>query len=1028
MEAQAAPAPSPKRRRWKVAALWVVGVVAAYGIAGGLLLPPLAKKQIAAKVGERLGRTVVIDDLTVNPYTLNATLKGLRILEADRKTAFASFDRLDLDCSITSLYRFAPVADRVTLDGLKVNLVRDTETRYNVSDILARLAAAPQPKDSGKAEFSLSNIRVTNGRVEFDDRPKAAKHQVTEIDIAIPFVSNLPTHLKEFVQPSFSAKVNGTPLKLTGETLPFENSLRTNVAIDLQAFEVPRYVEYSPTALPVKVDAGKLDARLAVRFTQAAGRNPSVDVAGTLGLTDLRLSTPEGALASFGKVDVDLASLDPFAGLVHVNTLRVTQASAAEDQWRIPATEAKDIRVDLGKKKLSVASLDTQDGVLGAKRGRDGAIELPLRTPQDAAAPGAGSPWVATLGKLTLAGYKVSVADASVKPAMTHRVAITRLEAQDLSTEKGAKAKLTAKLALDKGGSVDLDSIFGIDPLSLNARVDARRVDLVPLRAYAEHFETVGVKSALASAKGTLLVQGEGDAMRVAYTGSADVRNVATIDTANKEDLLNWDAVRMTGVDFRWSRNDPLELAIAEVAVNKIYSRIVVTPEGKINLQQLKFATDAAPDAAAPAGEEPKPRNVRIDRVTFTDSRLNFSDFFIKPNYTADVGGLQGSVTGLSSDPASRGVVDLKGSYDTTSPVVIAGTINPLSGDLFLDIAAKGDNIELPKLSAYSARYAGYGIKEGKLNLDVKYRVENGKLQARNKIFLDQLVFGDKVEGPDATKLPVIFAVNLLKDSKGHINLELPITGSLEDPQFDFGALITQVVASLFKKAITNPFALLTAAFGGSGGGGSGGAATGGAAAGTASSDDLAFVEFDPGRDQIGAASEKKLETVAKALLDRPAIKIEMAPRPDAQKDREALKRAALRDKVLAMKLAASGAKPSGTNGAPATLDEAEYPRYLKLAFEREIPKPPQKEAPKDEAKESAPKELTVAEMEALLLERIEIGDAELQALSARRTEQVKSYLVGKGQLPAERVTVAAAAGDKAQEKIQGSRVEFTLR
>jgi uncharacterized protein involved in outer membrane biogenesis len=1016
------------KRRWRIVALWVVGVAVAYGIIGGLLLPPLARKMVAEKLGERLGRVVVVDSLSVNPYTLSATVKGFRILEPDGKTAFASFDQLDLDGSIASLYRLAPVADAITLAGLKVNLVRDGESHYNVSDILGRLAAAPKSKEpERKAEFSLSNIRITNGRVQFEDRPKGKKHEVTEIDVAIPFVSNLPTHLKEFVQPRFSAKVNGTPLTLTGETLPFENSLRTHVAVVLDSLEVPFYVEYSPTALPVKVDAGKLDARLSVRFTQAAGKQPSIDVAGTIGLREVGLSVPdEGALAKFGRVDVDIASFDPLGGLAHVNSLRVADASANQDEWRVTGTEAKDIRIDLGKKNVRIDSLATHDGVLALKRRHDGSIELPMRPAKgDAPAAEPSSPWVLALGSLTLDGYKLTVADASVKPAATHHVGITHLEAHDLSTEKGAKSTLAAKLVTDKAGSVDLESAFGIDPLALNARIDARRIDLVAFRPYAEHFATVGVKSANASAKGILTVSGEGDAMRIAYSGSADVSNVATVDTALREDLLNWDSVKLTGVGFQWSRTDPMNLTVAQIAVNKAYSRLVVTPEGKINLQQLKFATSDQPQAPVPAGEEPKPRNVRIDRITFADSRLDFSDHFIKPNYSADVGGLNGTVTNLSSDPASRGVVDLKGSYDATSPVVIAGTINPLSGILFLDIAAKGSDIELPKLTAYSQRYAGYGITQGKLTLDVKYHVENGKLQARNNIRLDQLTFGDKVESPEATKLPVIFAVNLLKDSKGVINVELPIAGSLEDPQFDIGGLITQVVGSLFKRAITSPFSLLTAAVGGNGGSGAAGPESGGG-------EDLAFVQFEPGRDEIGAAGEKKLDTVAKALLDRPAIKIEMAARIDAEKDLLALKRAALLAKVKAAKRSAlaAGGKPAPDAGE-ITLEETEYPRYLKAAFEREkIPRPAAKEAAKENAKDgkdAAPKELTVAEMEALLLDRIEVGDDALKALALRRTEQVKGYLVGKGQLPAERVLVAAA-DTATPEKAHQSRVEFTLK
>ncbi|HEX7402700.1 MAG TPA: DUF748 domain-containing protein, partial [Usitatibacter sp.] len=626
----------------------------------------------------------------------------------------------------------------------------------------------------------------------------------------------------------------------------------------------------------MKVDAGKLDAKLSVRFTQTAGKDPSVEVVGTLALRDLKVSAPdEGGTAQVGRIDVDIASLDPIAGRIKVNTVKVTDAAAARGPWRLASTEAKDIVVDTGRKRIDVASVVSTDGALEVTRQRDG-IELPLRMKGgDSNADGSPS-WVFTLGKLTVDGYRVALHDVTLKPAVGQRLNVNHFEASDLSTEKDARSTMAAHIALDKSGTVDLEGAFALFPLDVSAKVDARHVDISIARRYFDQFKTVALKSGFASAKGALTIRGEGDAMRIGYTGAAGVTNLATVDTTINEDLLNWEAVRMTGIALQYAAKDPLSVVIAEIGVQKAFARVVVNPDGKLNLQQLMDATPAEPGAPAPAPGEAKPRSVRIDRITFSDSRLDFTDHFIKPNYNADVGGLAGTVTSLSSDPASRGVVDLKGSYDQASPVTIAGTVNPLSGDLFLDIAAKGKDIELPKLSAYSLRYAGYGITKGRLTLDVKYHIEHGKLEGRNNIFLDQLTFGDHVDGPDVTKLPVLFAVNLLKNSKGEINLELPISGSLDDPQFAIGALITQVVSGLLKKALTAPFSLLTAAFGGGDGNAKGG-------------EDLAFVEFEPGRDEIGAAGQKKLDAVAKALLDRPAIHLEMAASWDAQKDAQAL-------------------------------------------------------------------------------------------------------------------------------------------
>jgi hypothetical protein len=255
-----------------------------YGLVGAVILPPVAKKVIASQLGEKLGRAVEIDRVSVNPYTLEATVHGARIFEADRKTPFIAFDRLDVNGSVTSLTRFAPVVDEMTLDGLKVRLVRDGENHYNASDILARLAVPPKPKGDEPARFSVSNILISHARVDFDDRPVGAKHQVTDIDIAIPFVSNLPRDLKEFVQPRLSAVVNGSPLHIRGETHPFEDSLRTHVALQLDNVDLPRYVGYSPQKLPVSLDSGKLDGRIEVQFTQAQkGKEPAVVVKGEVG-------------------------------------------------------------------------------------------------------------------------------------------------------------------------------------------------------------------------------------------------------------------------------------------------------------------------------------------------------------------------------------------------------------------------------------------------------------------------------------------------------------------------------------------------------------------------------------------------------------------------------------------------------------------------------------------------------------------------------------------------------------------------
>lgn len=943
-------------RRIRLIALVTAACVAVYGVLAGLVAPPLARKMLMSRLEERLGRTVVIDDLSVNPYTLRAVMRGFRVLERDGKTPFVSFDTLDVTGGASSVYRLAPVVDALTVKGLEVHLVRDAASHYNASDILDRLNAAQAAgrKAEGKPapfRFAVANIRLVDGAIDFDDRPAGTVQRVSAIQLAIPYLSNLPAHVDQPVQPAFSANINGTPFQLTGEALPFENTVRTNFHLDVQALDVPRYFAYLPADLPVRITAGKLDAHLALRFAQTPGDAATMDVAGTAALDGASLATAEGPLGQLQRVEVSIASLDPVGGAIQIASLRVADAAAMADAWKIGAAEARDIAIDTTKHSVHVASIATSGGRLAVKRDADGSVEFP-RMPSSGTD---SAKWDVKVDKLAVEGYAITVLDGTLKPAVTHDLVLTKLEGEDLSTEDGMKGRASAQLRVGKGGALDATSTFALEPLRIKATVDARSIDLVPLRAYASEFRTVAMKGGSASAKGTLTVEARGRGMRIAYEGSAEIANLATRDTLNNEELLDWKSVRTSGMKLAYATDAPFAFSAAEMRVDKAYSRIFVSPEGKLNLQQLRTATAAGEE---PAPTRPAPaRNVRIDRILFLDSRLNFTDHYIKPNYTADVGGLHGSVTNLTSDPQGRANLALLGTWDGVSPVAIAGSMNPLAGDLFLDVAAKGQDIDLTKLSAYSERYAGYGIKEGRLTLDVKYHIEDGKMEGRNRILVDHLTFGDKVESPDATKLPVLFAINLLKDANGRIDLELPISGSLEDPKFELGAIIAQMFRGPFAKAASSPFSLI---------------------AGGAGGEDLAFVEFEPGASALTATAREKLDALAKALRDRPGLKLEIAAHADDAQDMNALKSAALKRRL-----------------------------------------------------EAAPKNLSKEAREKLMQQPIEIGQAELAALAAQRAGQVKAYLVTNGQLAAERIVLAGAPQPEqgiAAAKAHPSRVDFALR
>jgi outer membrane protein OmpA-like peptidoglycan-associated protein len=395
---------------------------------------------------------------------------------------------------------------------------------------------------------------------------------------------------------------------------------------------------------------------------------------------------------------------------------------------------------------------------------------------------------------------------------------------------------------------------------------------------------------------------------------------------------------------------------------------------------------------------------IRIDEITLQGGRIGLADHFVKPNYAATLGDLGGRVTGLSSEDGTVATLDLRGSLANHSPLQVSGTINPLAAAQFADVKATFRDIDLPSFTPYSGKYAGYAIASGSLTMEVAYKVVNRKLTASNRLLLNQFELGDKVDSKDATKLPVKFAVSLLKDKDGVIDLDLPIEGSLDDPKFRIGKIVWQVLGNLIAKAVTAPFALLGKLFGGK-------------------SDELSTVDFPDGLATLDDAGKKKLDALAKALAARPALKLQATGRFSPE-DVEGLRRARVERKIKAQKLpdlVKSGAAPAGVDDV--VVEPAERETYLKKAYKRE-------KFPKPSTGLGFAKDLPGEEMEKLMLANEAVGDDDLRQLALARSNAVKDYLVGTAAADPARVFVlepgAQAAAPK--ENARASRVDFTLK
>jgi Domain of Unknown Function (DUF748) len=622
------------------------------------------------------------------------------------------------------------------------------------------------------------------------------------------------------------------------------------------------------------------------------------------------------------------------------------------------------------------------------------------------------TPWSIAVREAEIARGDVQFEDRATEPAVKLRASAIAGTVRNIFGDGSEPAEFALRTRFGSGGTLVVNGGVRWDAPSANVRIDARNLDVAALRPYVAARLNGEVASAEASAKGTLTVsKPKADAaLQAAYSGSVRLSNFYALDGASN-DLLKWQALDIDKVAVKIGDAPPI-VDLGKITLHDFFARVIVSEQGRLNLLDLVKrdstpAGEATKTVAAPSDPATQPRpTIRIAAIELARGNVNFTDNFVKPNYTANMTALGGTVSALASDSIEPATMELSGKIDDEAPVQIGGRLNPLAPTVFLDIEGSTKGVDLPRLTSYSIKYAGYPIVKGKLSMDVKYKIEDQKLTASNHLFLDQLTFGERVESPTATKLPVLLAVSLLKNSRGEIDINLPISGTLNDPKFSIGGLIVQVIVNLLTKIVTAPFSLLAAAFGGGG-------------------EELGYIEFAPGAATLTAAQTQRLQTLAKALNDRPGLRLDIIGRVDPTTDTEGILRSKYDAKLKAAKvrqLVRAGGE--SVDPAKVTIAEGERPALITAVYaEEKIPDKPRNFI-------GMAKTLPAAEMEALIRANLAVVPEDLRALANQRASAVRNVLETEGKISRERLFLVEPKLTAEGIKDQGAktRVDFSLK
>lgn len=953
---------TPRRRRLRRIAAVVGGLLVLYTALGFLAAPPILRRVLVKEASEALHRDVAVAKVRVNPLVLSIAVDGLAVRHRDG-APFVGWDSLYLRLAPLRLLAGDIGLAEVRLVRATVHVGLDADGAPTFQDLLPPeeqpQAAAPAPKKAGGLGLSIGRLAVEEARVVFRDasRRPAFESALGPLTVRLesfrtrgggdsPYSFAGTTDAGETFR--WTGTVRSQPLRSTG-TLAFER------------IRLPRYATYFEDQVPIALQDGLLD--LETRY-------------------DLEWGASRRMLqASGGKLTVDRLAMGP--------------RGAADAAVKLPRIEVTGISVDALQHQATVAEVAVRGGTLRVLRQADGSLELARMAPPPSPSP-APSTWKWSVGSVAVSGLALSLEDRTPPRPVLLPLSDVQVRLEQLGSGADVTSALALSLVWSGKGRIavggPLQALAGKGTLD----VDAADLDVVPLAPYLEPWIAARLAGGRAGARVKVGFDASGPALRWSLAGDVRLDGLSVAEKGN-EDLLRWRALEISGID---AASAPRRATVRLVRLVEPQVKAYVWEDGTTSLVRARAAppstTPAAPaeEPAAPGG--PGWRTA-IGTVQVVRGRAAFVDRSVTPSAVLKVTGAEAKVTGLSSDPGARSAIDVRLELEGASPIRIAGTLNPLQKEAYADLTIASQGVDLSPLDPYSGKFLGYRVQKGKLDLDLRYKVENRKIAATNVVKVNQLTLGEATSSPDATKIPVRLALALLQDKDGVILLDVPIEGELDDPDFHLGKVIWRAVLNLMVKVATSPFSALAALVG-------------------SDKADLSLVEFAPGTAELLPAAQERIALLARSLGQRPALGLELEGSADAGQDGPELRRAALERSLRRARAAALRLPPASADEV--ALAPEERARLVRAAYEAAFPAAPPKRG------EAVPPPPTPQEMEERLAAAQEVPAEAYRSLAAERAQRAREALIAAG---LDQARLFLAQGGRA-EKEKGARVYFTVR
>ncbi|WP_223557076.1 DUF748 domain-containing protein [Pseudomonas sp. BF-R-01] len=939
--------------------------LALYSLLGFLILPGIALRVANQQLANYATTPATIQRIELNPFSLEVTLWGLIIGEPGKEQV--GFERLYANLQIDSLWTKALHLSDIELDKPKTEILFGKDGKLNLLGLFKLPASEPTPADPDAKPFPLrvERIKLAGGAVHFkDDRPsEAIEFLYDKLDFELNNLSTLPDDNADMTLVAIGP--NGGQIDWTGNfsLIPIASEGKLKITDG----QMKTFWPYVRDALPLVLENGVLNLSTDYKLnlskeTELLLNNVAVSVA------PFAIKAPDGRpLAKLERLDVtettvDLAKQQVVVGKIRSNKLETWAALEADGQLDWQKLFASQPSKAAAKAKAEPASTPA-------------AADSPKPEPTPPS-----KPWQVLLKDVQLRNYQVHLADRKAQPAVTLDLNPLNLDLQNFDSLNGSPFTLKLDTGVGKQGKITAEGEVNLAPVSAKLNVQTKDIDLRVAQSYITPFIRLELRSGMLGSDLAVNLKST-EPLAFSVTGRAQIDQLHTLDTLKTRDFLKWQQVVVEGLNYQHGDS----LSIDKVNLFQPYVRFMINDDRTTNIDDLLIPQppdSGAKTAAAKPVSQDKPLGIHIGGIAINDGSANFADFSLTPNFATAVQQLNGQIGTIDSRQAKPATVDIKGKVDRYAPVTIKGSVNPFDPMASLDIATSFKRVELTTLTPYSGKFAGYRIRKGRLNLDLHYLITKGQLKAENKVVVEQLQLGEKVDSPDAVSLPLKLAIALLKDVDGKISIELPVTGDLNNPQFSVMPIVWQTLRNLIVKAAAAPFKMI------------GGLVSGGGA------EDLGTVSFAPGSSDLSKDAEGSLVKLSNALKERPALRLEIEGTAAASSDGPLIAEQRLEReyqynyyKMLQRrgdKVPAQASLLQVPDGEKGPLLEGIYRTRLKTQ-------------PPAEWKDLGKEERT-AKMRADVIKFWSTSDVLLRQLGQDRASSIKDYLVDKGQLADDRV------------------------